>query len=273
MVGIYDPWRDELAIDRANRDLTGFTKNNDRMNESGAFIYAKNASFKQMPFEAYAIYKRESSYKPTTNSTVQSLDLGTVGFRIMPQFTDGLSGNLEAALQCGSRGDQDVLACMVDSDLSYKIPLAESMKPVVDCGLYYLSGDDPSTSKDEGWNPLWARYPQYSELYVYAYDADAAGRWSNIMLPHAGLAVSPVSWLKTTAFLGYLWAPEANGPGAGRTRGVLGALKNEFAFGEKLLLPKDKLTGHLWLELLEPGDYYKVDDLAVFARWEVAYAF
>jgi len=34
---------------------------------------------------------------------------------------------------------------------------------------------------------------------------------------------------------------------------VLGALKNEFAFGEKLLLPKDKLTGHLWLELLEPA--------------------
>jgi len=68
-----------------------------------------------MPFEAYAIYKRESSYKPTTNSTVQSSNWAR-WLRIMPAVHDGLSGNLEAALQCGSRGDQDVLACMVDSD-------------------------------------------------------------------------------------------------------------------------------------------------------------
>ena len=38
-------------------------------------------------------------------------------------------------------------------------------------------------------------------------------------------------------------------------------------------LPKDKLTGHLWVESFSPGHYYNEDATAFFLRWEFVYAF
>lgn len=274
---IYNESLDELAIDDADRDLTGKTSANDDITESGGGLYWKNNVNAEMPFELYAIYKNESDWEsgPATNLVAHDeLDLGTVGFRLMPKFSDSLSGNLEAAYQLGEQGDVDVNGYMVDAFLTWKAPVLEDMKPAVSYGIYLLSGDDPGTAdENEGWNPLWARYPQFSELYVYAWDAEAAGRWSNVTAPHVDLSLSPLKWLKTTAMVYYLWAPEDDGPGDGQERGVLGVLKNEVTIREGLLCKKDKLTGHLWLEVLEPGDYYNVDDTALFARWELMYAF
>ena len=33
------------------------------------------------------------------------------------------------------------------------------------------------------------------------------------------------------------------------------------------------LTGHLFLEVFEPGDYYVSDDVAYFARWQLNWEF
>lgn len=277
IVGIWNPPDDDLVINSVDRNLTGFTKYNDDLTESGAFIYAKNHTWAEMPFECYAIYKNESAYDvPATSSTVAvaAADIGTVGVRLMPKFSDWAEGNIEAAWQFGKRGDtNNICAFMADAYMTHPLAPQSAAKPAADYGLYYLSGDNPGTGTVEGWDPLWARYPQYSELYVYAFDAEGAGRWSNLLMPHAGFSASPVSWLKTSAMVGWMMAPEENGPGGGNTRGWLETVKAEFTVGNDLWLPKDKLSGHLWLELLEPGDYYKVDDTAWFARWELAYAF
>ena len=298
LIGIYDPWKDDLAIDTADRDLTGLTSNNDKMDESGVVVYLKNKSAATFPFELYGIFKRESAWsqpakKDSLGSYIQpayawqsldategrvdnpELDLGTTGFRLLPEFAERLKGNLEVAYQFGSRGSTDVNSYGIDASLTYAVPTLQEMKPSVDYGVYYLSGDDPKTDKDEGWNPLWARYPQYSELYVYAWDADGAGRWSNLSMPHAGVSLSPVKWLKTSVMVAYLFAPEKDGPGDGDERGFLCTLKNEFTVGENLLSHKDKLAGHLLVEVLEPGNYYDTQksDTAVFARWELVYSF
>ncbi len=285
LVGIYNPSMDDLAINDADRDLTGLDSNNDNMDESGVVLYLKNKTAAAFPYEAYGIYKNESEWEQTTGSgtntvktKIDDLDLGTVGFRLLPEFSERLKGNFEMAYQLGSRGEQDVSGYMVDAFVTYAVQTVESleaMKPSVDFGIYYLSGDDPDSSDDEGWNPLWARYPQYSELYVYAFDADGAGRWSNVSMPHAGLVLSPTKWLKTSAMLGYMFAPEEDGPGGGDERGLLAVLKNEFTISESLTGHKDPLKGHLWVEVLEPGNYYssQEDETAVFARWELAYTF
>lgn len=280
LVGIYNESIDDLAINSADRDLTGKTGNNDDITESGAFIYLKNKSVKALPFEAYAIYKNESSWtsvtrKPseTTSVDVAELDIGTFGVRLMPDFGAGLSGNIEVAYQTGSQGDIDTSGLMVDALAAYQIPGFEKQKPTVDVGVYYLSGDDPGTKDNEGWNPLWARYPQYSELYVYAFDAEAAGRWQNVMMPKADFSISPCKSFKASAMVGYLMANEDDGPGTGKDRGMLYVAKGEFNLGGGYLAKRDKLTGHLWLEMLDPGDYYIVKDTAYFARWEVSYSF
>ncbi len=295
--GIYDPAQDPLAINPPDpaRDLSAMPATENGMLERGAGIYAKNQSFASMPFEAYAIYKSEGTQaialKPDVKGNlpqpkvpwqtldasrkemdVAAADIGTVGTRLMPKLTDSLSGNLELAYQFGTRGDADISAYMVDAFVVQQLP--GSMKPAVDAGVYYLSGDRKGNGTDEAWDPLWARYPQFSELYVYSYDSDPlAGGWENLCTPHAGLTINPLTNLKTTFSVNYLYAPEADGPGGGHERGWLGVFKNEFTLAQNKWLPKDKLTGHLWLEVLEPGDYYKVDDLALFARWEFVYAF
>ncbi|OQA25019.1 MAG: hypothetical protein BWY59_01941 [Verrucomicrobia bacterium ADurb.Bin345] len=296
LFGIHNRSLDELAINSADRDLTGFTSANDDMTEQGVGLYLQNKSNESLPLEAYLIYKREGAWNQAARKDEagayiaptlgwqeldsgrgvvknSELNLGTAGLRLMPVFTENLKGNLEVAYQMGERGDSDVQGHMLDASLIQALPLLGEMKPTVNYGVYYLSGDDPASKDDTGWNPLWARYPQYSELYVYCWDAEAAGRWSNLTMPNVGLSLKPMPWLKTSAMVAYLRANEKDGPGGGAERGWLGVIKGEFEIKQKLFCQRDKLSAHLWLEVLEPGNYYKVEDTAYFARWELMYQF
>jgi hypothetical protein len=305
VVGIYNPPTDALAINASeDRDLTGFTSDPDDVTESGAFAYLSNSSFEDLPFEAYAAYKRESHWQqPATPDAAggfsppphawqtldeaggvirnPALDLCTVGTRLMPLLTEELRGNLEAALQAGRRDDEAVLAYMLDAFLTYQVPIARPAGTELEGGVYLLSGDDPGTDMDEGWNPLWARYTQDSELYYYCWGQDGgAGRWSNLVMPRVRLSARPWKWLKTTLKAAYLWALHNDTPAGagtdGNGRGFLACAKGEFTVKEGLLRrtgTKDKLAGHLQVEVLQPGDYYPNDDTALFARWEFSYTF
>jgi hypothetical protein len=162
---------------------------------------------------------------------------------------------------------------MFDATLTQRFADAPT-QPAIKAGVYGMSGDDPKTADDEGWNPVWARYPQFSELYVFAWDGEeSASRWSNLIAPSLGMVFNPLKAVKTTVTVTYLTSFEADGNGGGRERGWLESIRNDFTLAENRWLPKDKLSGHLMLEVLEPGDYYRHRDTAVFARWELAYAF
>jgi hypothetical protein len=191
---------------------------------------------------------------------------------LMPKINEDLAGNLEAAFQVGEQGSEDVEAYAVDAFLKYQMPVLETAKPALEGGLYYLSGDDPDTAKNEGWNPLWARYPQRSELYVFAYDA---ARWSNLIMPRTVFTATLNKWVSMRAAVSYLMAAEDNGPGTGEERGWLYQLMTDFNMGENLLMKKDKLTGHILFDILEPGDYYTADqqNTSLFARWQLLYTF
>lgn len=271
LLGIWDKAEDELAINTQHRDLVGLVgKYPTDMVESGGGVYLKNSSIQKMPFEAYYLYKNESDYEywvpgtdgapPTKVVQPDDLNLHTLGVRLMPKFTEFLSGSLEAAGQMGERGPQDVDGWMVDAKLSHKF-VVDTLNPTGSVGLYCLSGDDPNTTDDEGWNPLWARWPQYSELYVYAWDADGAGRWSNVTMPYLELDLPVHAKAGFTVLGGYMFAPEKDGPGGGDERGFLGTCWFKY-----------KLTniwsGHLLAEFVEPGNYYNVEDTAYFLRAE-----
>lgn len=277
--GFYNDPEDEWAINSVDRDLTGYASGLNGLHDSGGGVYLKNKAIANVPFEAYAIYKNEGNWYQQVNSTTRvdhaQLDLGTFGFLLKPSFGHGLSGSLEAAYQTGDREGQDVSAYGADASLSYNLPFLQEAGASVYSGVYCLSGDDPATTRDEGWNPLWARYPQYSELYVYAWDAEGAARWSNLLMPRIGLKVKPTQckWISGSVMAAYLWAMEDDGPGPGKDRGFLQTVKIDFNIYENLLCKKDKLTGHLVFEALEPGDYYNVDSTALFARWQLNYEF
>lgn len=296
LFGIYNPSEDQWAINGAQRDLSAFAKAPEGVTESGAGLYLKNATLKAMPLESYLIYKRESAYDqpvkangagkfPAPTYAWQTLepsakvlhnpdnDIETAGFRLMPVFNDTLTGNLEVAGQYGQHGNTDMHGYMVDAYLAQKFASAPAT-PILKGGVYLLSGDDPKTSTDEGWNPLWAHQPQSSELFIFAYDAEqSAFRWSNLIDPYLSLSITPAKWAKSTVSLHYLAAFEADGNGGGRERGWMEQFRQEFTLAENTLRPKDKLSTYFLIECLEPGNYYKNSDTAIFVRWEMLYTF
>lgn len=274
LLGIYDRPENDLAFSSEHRDLTGFDKVYNDLTESGAGIYAKNNTLSNLPFEAYYLYKNESHWVDARTNTIPSRDVHTVGVRVMPVLVpDSLSANLEVAYQLGSIGDRDCSGYMLDGAVKWMVPVVSDMNPALSAGFYMLSGDDPATADDEGWNPLWARYPQFSELYVYAFDAEAAGRWSNLTMPHVDLSMAPMKDVSVTAMAAWLGAMENNGPGIGKDRGMLYVARVDATLARNTLVQNDRLFGHVILEVLDPGNYYNVTDTAYFFRWEVSYAF
>ncbi len=293
---LYNEPEDELAIHPANRDISGFPRAREGVTESGGGIYARNRSHPAWPVEAYAIYKRESEWEQTALRNAEGafvqpalawqtldpahgvirheqLDFGTIGVRVQPSFTDSLSGELELAGQFGQRDETTVRGFLANACLKQSFAKAAG-KPSVKAGILCLSGDDPGTEEDEGWNPVWARHPQWSELYVFAWDTEeSASRWSNLLAPSLETLITPCARWDATFRISYLHAFEDDGKGDGLSRGWLARWRNDFRFKENWLIAKDRLTGHLMAEALDPGNYYPTDETAVFVRWEFNYAF
>lgn len=273
VLGIYNQPENQLAISSQNRDLTGFDPAFNDLTESGGGLYLMNTQMDAMPFEAYYLYKRESSWVNRQGDRQPGRNVHTIGTRLMPRRQCGTSANLEIAHQFGETSDDRTLqAWMIDAVVRRSIEKLPT-QPVIGVGVYHITGNDPETNRDEGWNPLWARFPQYSELYVYAFDAEAAGRWSNVTLPYLSIRCSPTGNSQLALLGGYMLAPERNGPGGGKERGWLGTARYDFTIARQLLTNKDRLFGHLLFEVFEPGNYYNVSDTAFFTRWELSYAF
>jgi hypothetical protein len=177
--------QDPIAIHSEDRDIVGFAGGNAfDGTESGGGVYVKNKSIEKLPFEAYYLVKTHEQNVAFLNNN----DRHTIGARLMPTFAAHFNGNLEAAYQFGN----DISAFMIDAKAVFHIEPLAKQKARIGLGWYYLSGDDPETSKDEGWNPPWGRWPQYSELYVYAFDTNGAGRWSNLNMPYLDFTISPI---------------------------------------------------------------------------------
>lgn len=273
VLGIYNQPENQLEIKSEDRDLTGRDPAFNDLTESGGAIYLMNSQIEGLPFEAYYIYKHESWWTDRTGTNQPARDTHTIGTRWMPKTDGGLSANIELAQQFGDTADdRTIQAWMADAVIRQQFQGVRT-EPIVGLGIYHLTGNKVDTRRDEGWNPLWARWPQYSELYVYAWDAEAAGRWSNVTMPYVSLSLKPTGESRLSLLLGRMTAPERDGPGGGSERGWLGTARYDFAIGNRWVTDKDRLFGHLLLEVLEPGNYYEVSDTAYFARWELSYAF
>lgn len=266
-LGMYTHGDDPLAMHSEDRDVVGKGPGQYAGAEAGGGVYLKNNSFEDYPFETYYLVKTKEESIGTHDDT----DRHVLGMRIMPQLSDSVDANLEMASQFG----EEIDAYMIDAQLNWHLS-SEGAKPCLGMGWYHLSGDDPSTTKDEGWNPMWARWPQYSELYVYSYDTDGAGRWSNISMPHIDFSFHPTAKIQTSCLLGYMFAPEKDSVTDGRNRGLLATIWNRFTIKENLWTEGDKLAGHVLIEAMDPGDYYTQEQrhsTAFFGRVELNYSF
>lgn len=113
----------------------------------------------------------------------------TFGARAVAVLSKPLSLTGEAALQTGRYGEAGRSAfgvlVHVDQDLAGTLPLLKSA--VV--GGILLSGDDPATARMEGWDPIFSRWPKWSESYIYTYTRESRpSYWSNLTSLYAQLA-------------------------------------------------------------------------------------
>ena len=280
--GIYNQARSYLDIGPLDRDNTGFDKYYNDLTESGGGLYATLKRLPRMPVECYYIFKDESAWNSFASGDppqpVKQLgrQTHTIGTRLLPGLNAQIGFEFEGAAQFGETDDKrDISGYLGYGAAIWTLPVEiAKARPTLTAGLYYLSGDDSGTAdKDEGWNPLWSRYPQFSELYIYAFDAEKAGYWSNVLYPSLSAAIKFSYFHKLSLSAGVMYAPEENGPGDGNRRGNLYTARYDFPIADGLLAKSDRMYGHLLAECLDPGDYYKVDHTAYFLRWELVYSF
>jgi len=253
--------------------------------ERGVILYVTNKSLEKTQIDGYYIFKHdELADSPAANFPpfwAHESDIHTLGARTVHSFDDHWQGRAEFAQQMGEQDDATLCAFGFNSRLTYSA--LDNWNNKLRVGYEYLSGDDPSTGTDEGFDPLWARWPQWSELYIYTYLTETRiAETSNLHRIQFGWDADPTEKIHLCNEYNLLWAAENAGgnpiaggiapngghSGSGKFRGQLLATKLIYKF-------TPHLSGHLWGEYFFPGNFYTDDrnDPAVFLRYELMLTF
>jgi hypothetical protein len=221
--------------------------------ERGYGLYFTNYINKNFCLEGYWIGKEVCfDCDDSAQSSIQ-----TVGTRIMGQIKGDLSGVLEVAVQFGDRGNQDRSAFGGYGQLAYSTRFGRRWLPYIDWkgGVIYLSGDNRDTEKYEGWDPMFGRWPQWSESYIYTFIREnGVAWWSNLVSLYLSAKISTGTNANLTLTYHRLMAQEKQSYGSfpggeGTTRGDLFIAKYRFKID-------DHCDGHVLWEHFEPGDFY-----------------
>ncbi len=169
---------------RFPQSLNGETEDQTEQNETGAILYAQNKSLvKDTALDGYFIYKHSRPERNPLNirinngfpfpSPSDSGDVYTFGLRgdSKPHPRWGLRA--EGAYQWGTRNDRDLSAFGFTGRATYNLNDPKANR--VYAGYEFLSGDDPG-GDDQAFDPLWGRWPQWSELMVYQWPLETAGQ-------------------------------------------------------------------------------------------------
>jgi len=247
---------------------------NDNLEQAfGVYAVKKGSSGDR--YEGYFIYKTEKP-DPFINIAApqHELKLSTVGGRLVKPLAPKLSLTTEWAYQFGSQGEFDQRSFGGYAYLSYLVQ--EQKKGTFKGGLNILSGDDPATENNEGWNPLFSRWPKWSELYIYSHLAESiqgarrVAYWTNTLSPYIQYSVNLSGKINLSATFYHLQAMQTRMLGeteSGTTRG------NEIQLLLKFNLSKS-LSAHFLYDYFAPGDFYPETRVGgVFIRGELMYRF
>ncbi len=257
----------------ANEFLPVVNSRNDALAEQDERAGVAYLSYELAPSlrtDGYYIYRHLSKQLASGDDG----NLHLVGARFSGKFSEAWEYVMEGAPEFGDKNGHDVFAYGFQGRITRD--LGGSWKHSVHVGYEQLSGDDPRTDDDEGWDPVWSRRARWSELMVYTIGAETRGRkgyWTNLQRPYAGWSAKPTGRLQLQADYMPMFAIENPRPNPdmfsedGKFRGQLIQAIARYKFTEHL-------SGHLWAELFFPGDYYQPDhrDTATFFRAELMFS-
>ncbi|RKY35635.1 MAG: hypothetical protein DRP73_04540 [Candidatus Omnitrophota bacterium] len=260
-LGIINPRQDEFlpVVNNRNKSLA-------EQKEEGFGYYAQYDPNTNWHWEQYYFYKKEDE-----RSSPQT-KLNTIGGRLVYKNSPWQIRS-ELAYQFGDYGSYDREGLGGYGFVDYTLQDVK-FTPTVTVGGVYLSGDDPSTSDNESWDPLFSRWPYKSELYCYILSMEKSiAYWANMQLYKLGLNLKPTD--KDSVDLAYMYlranentyASKSAFSNDGKERGHILQIIWKHTFNKNL-------SGHIQIEYFHPGDYY-VDtaDDALFFRWQLLYKF
>lgn len=218
---------------------------------AGLGLYYKG-NIKKANLSAY--YFRKNTFENDAQPIESQINV--LGVRGVLPLVNNLKLTAEAAYQMGTAGDFDRMAFGGHFHLDYNSQDIVSFIPQVSLGGFYLSGDDPTTDNVEGWDPLWSRWPKWSESYIYTLIIENQGKvayWSNISSLHFNVKANVSDKVSFNGGYYRLMAPEDNLSdfcgGNGSVRGDLITMKLNYQIDKRF-------SGHLLWENFTPGDFY-----------------
>ncbi len=243
-------------------------------------VYATLQVAPRTALEAYGFHKTETGdYRPLTHPQFQpDRRVDTLGSRVVQGLGWGLTLSAEGALQRGTQDpkpgsgapSQDLQAWAGYARL--KKAFEAPGKPSFSAAFIGMSGDDPRTSRLEGWDPLFARWPKYSELYIYSLGPEkATAYWSNLGMWELEARLTPwkplalrATWYRLQALRSM--AGQGAAFGTGKRRGDILQFRADLTLGTSW-------KAHGLYEHLDPGTFYAGSSAGHFLRFEVSYLF
>ena len=237
--------------------------------ESGFILYGKSKINDKFSVEPYYIYKVEDATDSTPKLTIRAI--GTRG--VYNSGGWGLRGELAYEFGEYEGGNE---RNGIGGYLFYSRQFKNTrFSPSFEIGFVYLSGDDPNSPDNEGWNPLFSRWPWLSELYIltYAPETGIPAYWTNLQLYRTSLKLQLSKKASLNLWYNYLKANEYTGKAGsifsntGKERGHLPQLMFKYKFTKNI-------DGYILTEYFIPGDFYvDTSDSALFLRWQLQFKF
>lgn len=273
---------------RFPQPLNGEVEDQTEQFETGAILYLRNKSLLQDGLvDGYFIYKHNrenlTDYVPGLDSVRKNNgapfpspsdtgDIYGVGARVDTKLTEQWTLRAETIYEWGTRNDANLSAFGFNSRIGYA--LGGQLEQKVHFDYEYLSGNDPDSGTNQAFDPLWARWPQWSELMVYQWPLESrVAEATNLQRLSLGWSAKPHQTTTVTANYHALWANE----NSTRTAAQLVNISDNGKFRGHLFTSRintklnKHLSGHLVAEYLLPGDYYAKNrrDNSYFVRAEI----
>ena len=210
-----------------------------------------HGQFDKLNLQSYVIRK---NIKKLDNTRDLTSEINCLGARAQYPVFPHAKATIEAAYQLGKFGDVDRRAFGGYGYLDYKTDWPDYLPHMLTVGGIFLSGDDPNTDEWESWDPLFSRWPKWSESYIYTLLVEnGIAYWHNLASVWSRASFTLSDDLKLRLDYHHLMSPQvcSNSSywGGVKTRG-------ELVIGKLMYALNPRLTGHLIWERFSPGSFY-----------------
>jgi hypothetical protein len=271
-LGIYDNKDDQLpVINGKDIDASFLGDGTWRLlpqSETGLGVYY-TGRMNNLDLQGY--YIRKDYVDPDRKIGQAKSSVNTLGGRLSASLCKNFASTVEAAYQVGKTGDNDKNAYGGYAYVDY-MPLSERYLPKsLTVGTIYLSGNDPNTKKDEGWDPIFSRWPKWSESFIYTQIKEFGGPayWSNLASVYLSVKFNPDDQTNLIFDYHHLLSSED-----GINKGIMGTgnVRGDLFVAKVFYEINKNMSGHVIFEHFIPGNYYfKGANVSNWARFEFLY--